>query len=350
VPLVEGIFRSSGSLGGGTWWYAVSDTGTLVYQPGLVGASSTARITIAAFDRAGKAEVLKIPPGPYTEPRVSPDGSMLAYGVDDGRDVSIWVFGMAGTASPRRLTFGGRDRFPAWSADSRRVIFQSDREGDLGLFAQPADGSGSAVRLTTADKGAAHVALSASPDGAILLFDETRINRTSLMAYSFKDRTSAPYGGVASTLPTSATFSPNGRWVAFAMRGEGQPLSASFVQPHPATGAKFQISANAEDGHHQTWSRDGKEIFYTPGPGSVFVALAVDTDGPTLSFGPAPPFPRTFANQPPSSQRPFDTWKNANGQSLIIGLSASGADPSHPERVENRVVLNWFEELKSKVK
>ena len=351
VPLVEGILRTTGGagIGGGTWWYAVSDTGTLVYQPGLVGSSSTARIAIAAFDRAGKAEPLKMPAGPYTEPRVSPDGRMLAYTVDDGRDVSIWVFGMAGTESPRRLTLGGRDRFPAWSADSKRVIFQSDREGDLGLFVQAADASGSAVRLTTAGKDAAHVPLSASPDAAVLLFDETRNNQTSLMAYSFRDKTTTPYGGIKSMLPTGAAFSPNGRWVAYAMRAEGRLLSALFVQPYPATGAVVPISPNTEDGHHPIWSRDGKEILYTAGPG-LFVALAVNTAGPTFSFGPAPAFTRNFANLPPSNERPFDTWKNAKGELVIVGLSASGMDPSRPERIENRVVLNWFEELKARVK
>jgi len=348
VPLVEGIFRSNGG-GAGTWWYAVSDTGTLVYQPGPVGGSSTARIRISAYDRAGRAEALKIPAGPYTDPRVSPDGRMLAYNVYDGSDVSVWVFGMAGTESPRRLTIGGRDRFPTWSADSKRVFFQSDREGDLGLFVQPADGSGSAVRLTKAAKDAAHVPLSASPDDAVLLFDETRNNRTSVMAYSFKDKTSTPYGGIKSMLPTSAVFSPNGRWVAYAMRAEGQRLSASFVQPYPATGAKFQISANAEDAHHQVWSRDGKELLYTAGPG-LSVILSVNTAGPTFSWGPAPAFPRNFANLPPSNERPFDTWKNAKGELVIVGLSPSSVDPSRPERIENRVVLNWVEELKARVK
>jgi Tol biopolymer transport system component len=53
----------------------------------------------------------------------------------------------------RQLTFGGRNRFPIWSADGQHVAFQSDREGDLGIFWQRADGTGAAERLTKPDQG-----------------------------------------------------------------------------------------------------------------------------------------------------------------------------------------------------
>src|SRR5687768_18027177 len=39
---------------------------------------------------------------------------------------------LAGASSARRLTLGGRNRVPVWSADGERVAFQSDRDGDLG--------------------------------------------------------------------------------------------------------------------------------------------------------------------------------------------------------------------------
>jgi eukaryotic-like serine/threonine-protein kinase len=350
TPMVEGIFRSSGSVGGGLWWYGVSENGTLVYQPGAVGALGTTNLAIALFDRAGKVETTKIPPGPYGNPRMSPNGKRIAFGVDDGRDVSVWIYEIASGASPRRLTFGGRDRYPAWSSDSQRVIFQSDREGDLGLYAQAADGSGTAVRLTTADKGTEHVPQSVSPDGLILLFDETKDRRTSLKAYSFKDKSISSYANILSTLPTAAVFSPNGRWVAYTMRDEGQSLSTVFVQPYPATGAKYQISPNAEDGHHQVWSRDGKELFYTPGPGTIFTAVSVNTTAPAFSFGSTPAFARMFLNMAPVFERPFDIARNAKGDPVILGLTANTADPSREERVELRIVLNWIEELKARVK
>jgi len=345
VPIVEGIYRTSGSVGGGLWWYAVSDTGTLVYQPGAVGASG-AQKTLATFDRAGKADALEIPPGLYSTPRLSPDGARLAFGANDGRDVSIWMFEMTGAGSARRLTFGGHDRDPVWSADGKNVIFQSDREGDLALYAQPADGSGTAVRLTKPATSVSHIAECASPDGAVLLFDETKDNRTSLMVYSFKDKTSSAFADITSALATGATFSPNGRWVAYAIRGETPSLSTVFVQPYPATGAKYQLSRSGEDGHHPVWSRDGKALFYTPAPDRL-TEIAVNSSAGALSYGPGSPFARPFASAPPSSERTFDITRNAKGEPIIIGILTNRTDESRPE---NRVVLNWFDELRTKVK
>ncbi len=352
-PMIEGIVRSAGGIGSGTWWYGVSDTGTLVYQPGPVGASGAQKMSIAIFDRAGKAEALKIPPGPYGDPRLSPDGKWLAFDVDDGRDISISIFDMSGSGSPSRLTFGGHDRSPVWSSDGKQVIFQSDRGGDLGLYMQPADGSGTAVRLTKPGPQFAHVPQSTSPDGEVLLFDEvqdTRTNRVALMIYSFRDKTIKPFADLTSIWSTGAMFSPNGRWVSYAQRNPGTPRSTTYVQPYPPTGVQRQVSPVNEDGHHQVWSRDGKELLYTPGPGTVFDEVAVTLTPASISFGPGGSFARSFVNLPPSYERPFDISRNAKGEPVIIGLTPSIGDLSRPVRIENRVVLNWFEELKARVK
>jgi len=343
VSVVEGVRHASGS-GVGTAWFGVSDTGTLVYFPGPVGSTGTGDSTLALFDRGGTAQALDVPPGPYSEPRMSPDGRQIAFGRDDDRDVSIWVYELATGRSARRLTFGGRDRFPVWSADSERVIFQSDREGDLGLYWQRADGTGTAERLTKPGEGATHVAQSVSPDGAVLLIDETAAGTTTLMALSLEDRAPAPYGGVTSSTPTGAAFSPDGRWVAYSTRGPGQPTNITFVQPFPATGAQSQVSGNAEDGHHQTWAPDGKELYYTPGPGDRLTAVAVTTTA-GFAFGPAPPVSRPFRSDSPQVERPYDVARNGRA---FLGLMQGSTGSSNQFRDEIRVVLNWHEELKAR--
>ena len=74
-----------------------------------------------------------------------------------------------GSTSIRRLTFGGRNPVPAWTPDGRRIVFQSDRDGE-GLYWQAADGSGVAEHLSTAEKDSYHSPLGWTPDGKTLAF------------------------------------------------------------------------------------------------------------------------------------------------------------------------------------
>ncbi len=267
---------------------------------------------------------------------MSPDGRRVAFGFSDARDTSIWVYDIGTGGSARRLTFGGHDRFPVWSSDSQRVIFQSDREGDPGLFWQRADGVGAAERLTKPDTGVAHVAQSSSRDGRWLLMDQTADSKTSLMAFSFKDKSATPFGGVVTTTPTGAIFSPDDRWVAYSERGTSG--NAVYVQPFPATGAKVQISPNTEDGHHQVWSSDGKELYYTPGGGNRLTAVTVMASQ-GFAFGPAPPVTRFFRNNSPAVERNYDVARDGK---RFLGLLSPGG-PGHrrfdPSRNPRRAQL-----------
>jgi len=169
--LVEGVLRGASSLGSGLAWYGISSNGTLIYIPGPVGAIEQ-DLRIAWFNRAGQAEFISVPSGPYQHPRVTRDGKRIAFARVDKGESAVWVHELAAGASARRMTFGGQDRYPIWSHDGQRVIFQSDRDGTLGVFWQRADGT--AERLTSAAKGVTHIPASVSPDGSVMLFPHPR--------------------------------------------------------------------------------------------------------------------------------------------------------------------------------
>ena len=57
---------------------------------------------------------------------------------------------------------------PVWSRDGRYVAFQSDRNGDAGVFRQRFDGAGSVERLTTPEGVRAHVPEDWSPTEDVL--------------------------------------------------------------------------------------------------------------------------------------------------------------------------------------
>ena len=227
VPLVQGV-----SAQGGTASYAVSATGSLVYVPGTESGIG-GELNLGLIDRTGKIDFLKLPPGTYSYPRISPDGGQLAVEIDSGSDADLWIYDLSGASALRRLTFGGHNRVPAWSADGQRLAFQSDRDGDVAVFSQRADGAGSAERLTTPEKGTTHAPESWSSKGD-LLFTATKGPESTLWTYSGQDRTSRPFDSVRSSRqPTNAAFSPNGRWVAYQSNETGTP--AVYVQPFPAT-------------------------------------------------------------------------------------------------------------------
>jgi Tol biopolymer transport system component len=347
VPVVEGVKRSQGTTG--TAHFSVSSTGSLVFVPGPASTSS-ALSGLALVDRNGAVQPLKLPPGAYEYPRLSPDGKRIAFGTDDGKDATVWIYDVAGARSARRLTLGGHNRVPLWSADGERVAFQSDRDGDLGLFWQPADGTTAAERLTKPDKDTAHVPESWSPDGKTLLFSigtgSTYSSSYAVAALSLTDRRVTPVGGIQSAFPPAATFSPDGRWVAYSVSGPSSPPGGSlFVQPFPTTGATYPISKGS--GFHPTWSPDGKELFYfVGGGGAQFVAVSVTTR-PTFTFGNPVPVPRPAAAGRSGFERDYDITLDGKRFLGVVaaGQTASGA----PATPQIQVVLNWFEELKARV-
>jgi serine/threonine protein kinase/Tol biopolymer transport system component len=339
VPVVEGVKRSQGTTGAAH--FSVSNTGSLVFVPGPASTSS-ALSDLALVDRNGAAQPLKLPPGAYEYPRLSPDGKRIAVGSDDGKDAIVWIYDVAGASSARRLTLGGRNRVPVWSADGERVAFQSDREGDLGLFWQRADGTTAAERLTKPDKDTAHVPESWSPDGKTLLFSVAKGSSYAVAALSLPDKKVTPVGGIQSRFPPSATFSPDGRWVAYSATPPGPPTAGSlFVQPFPTTGATYPISKG--NGFHPMWSPDGKELFYFTGYSLQFVAVSVTTR-PTFTFGNPVPVPSGFLERGQNAERNDDITLDGK---RFLGVVAAGQTASGPPAAPQiQVVLNWTEELK----
>ena len=342
VPVVEGVRRA---LNGNTGiaHFSVSSTGSLVFVPGPV-TTSAGQFDLALVDRTGTAQPLKLPPGAYEYPRLSPDGQRIAFGSDDGKDAFVAIYDLSGASALRRLTLGGRNRVPVWSADGEHVAFQSDREGDLGIFWQRADGTTAAERLTKPDdKDTAHVPESWAPDGKTLLFSVAKGSSYSLAALSLPDKKVTPFGGVQSTTPPAATFSPDGKWVAYSVDVSGSIAGPLFVQPFPATGATYPISKGG--GLHATWSPDGKELIYSPGPGQL-VAVSVTTR-PAFTLGNPVPMPQVFLERGPMFQRNNDITLDGK-RFLGVVPAASGATGASgaPGAPQIQVVLNWFEELK----
>jgi hypothetical protein len=160
---------------------------------------------------------------------------------------------------------------------------------------------------------------------------------------SLTNKKSTSFGDVHSSTRTGAVFSPDGRWVAYATT-EGSTTTIS-VQPFPAVaGVSHQLPPRGGQLKHPVWSRDTKQLFYNPGPGQ-FESVSVTTQ-PTFAFGNPVALPRPFPGASPGVRRPYDITRDGRFVSAIPpGQPASG----RPAAPQIQVVLNWFEDVKTRV-
>src|SRR5262249_42204533 len=156
-------------------------------------------------------------------------------------------------------------KYPVWSADSRRVVFQSSRDGDLAIFWQAADGTAGAERLTKPEKDTSHAPTAMSPDGNTLLYEADKGPDPTAWAFSLKHPRASMLQDVrASNIAISPTFSPDGRWIAVSSNrltdlGPDRIGAATvFVMRFPPMGAKYLVARAA----HPAWSPDGNELFF----------------------------------------------------------------------------------------
>ncbi len=132
----------------------------------------------------------------------------------------------------------------------------------------------------------------------------------------------------------AATFSPDGRWLAYVSDESGR--SDVYIQPYPGPGGKWLVSTTG-GGRDPVWSADGREIFYREG--DKMMAVGVQTQ-PTFSLGrPRALFEGRYAEA--EVGRNYDV--SPDGRHFVMIRSDEAEPPVHLH-----VVLNWFEDLSAR--
>ena len=233
--------------------YSVSDDGVLVYLSG--GAQSQ----LHWFDRNGKLLSLMGATNYYSNIFLSPDEKRIAAAIWDPQTSTrdIWLIDPARTTSTRFSFNGAEDFLPIWSPDGTNIVFVSDRSGFGNLYVKPTSGAVNEEEILKTDER--KWPSDWSKDGQYIAFTSSS-SKTKLDLWvlpMFGDRKPIPF------LQTSFNedgprFSPDGHFIAYYSDDSG-PYEV-YVQPFPASGAKWQISSGG--GMQPRWRRDGKELFF----------------------------------------------------------------------------------------
>jgi serine/threonine-protein kinase len=138
--------------------FTFSTGGTFVYLHRQTAANT---YLISWLNTSGQMTPLIAQPNAYGAPRMSPDGSRLAYTAAGSKGGEVWVYDLR-RATPTQLTFTGPGlREVAWAPDSKHLVF-GDGES---LWWIRADGAGEPQRLL--EKSNNPRPASFSPDGRL---------------------------------------------------------------------------------------------------------------------------------------------------------------------------------------
>jgi hypothetical protein len=235
--------------------YALADTGALVYAAALgvqlpAAGSAAGGSILALVTRSGSiARRLRVDPGVYRAPRVSPDGTRVAYEFIDASGAShVWIYDLV-EDFPRKLTFAGENRNPIWK-DAESVTYASRQDGAWGVYTQRADGGGEAEPVASAPDGALYRPQAWTPDGTLVIVvaAEGAAERTGRLAM-IRQSDDGEIREIAPAEPGVAEFgaslSPDGTWLAYIAACGGFRFGCARVQRFPPVpGSSFLVSQN----------------------------------------------------------------------------------------------------------
>ncbi len=216
------------------------------------------RRQFAWFDRTGRqtavvGDLRRV----LNAPALSPDGQRVAFygGVIGNPD--IWLLETTRGAISRFTSDAADDVTPIWSPTGDRIVFSSNRTGTHALYTKAVI-AGGVEQLLLARPEAIH-ATDWSSDGRFLLFFSAH-QQTGMDVWAVPaSGAEAAFAVVQTNYDEQyASFSPDGKWIAYQSNESGRV--EIYLQSFPRPGNKWPVSTGG--GTQVRWRADGSEIFY----------------------------------------------------------------------------------------
>jgi Tol biopolymer transport system component/predicted Ser/Thr protein kinase len=337
VAILDDVLTSR--ITGGGLFDTARSSGTFVYRSGK---SSDPSHPLLWLDASGNTQPLLPAPSYYFAPRLSPDGRLMAVSTGGLLASDLYVWDIL-RGSRTQLTFNAQTNLnPVWTPDGKHLIFSSHTSTLYTMWWIRADGAGQPAKLL--ESPLALNPNSLSPDGRLLAYSQNGPETARdlwTLRLDLSDPENPKPGKPEVFLQTpkieeGPMFSPDGRWLAYDSDDTG--TTEVYVRPYPGPGGKFVISNGS--GRAPTWSRDGRQIFYTTPAGSV-MAVDCQARGDSFVAGKPRPFGGTRTLVEPGFEVSIDGKR----------VAAMVSDESDGPKVNLHVtfLLNFFDELKRRV-
>lgn len=331
TPMIENVQRGvRGSAGqGGSANYDVSANGTLIYVPDFAIAMGVPR-RLLAVDLSGNPVSLIDDERDFWRPRISPDGGRVAVEVlQPNYSPQVWIVDLARrTLNP---VGSSETSYPAWTPDGESVIYRRI-EGQL--FRQPTDGGSGAQILVD------------SPGATFRVMDVSRVGVVAVAKGSPQDDIQTFHlgtGVISEFLATPAreymaSFSPDGRWLAYTSNESGR--DEVYVRPFPRTETMPRL-VSIGGGSGPVWAPNGSTLYYRGTSGDMMSAPV--TLSPTFTSGrPHTLFRFAGVYRMSGTATAYDIHPDGKRFIMVSEREDAAATP----RQQVNVVLNWFEELR----
>jgi TolB protein len=219
-------------------------------------------------------------------PRISPDGSRLAFSslTKGGWDILVFSLDLNRLVSFPR--FGGTNLSPAWSPDGAQLALSSSRGGNSQIYV--CDASGANLHRLTSNKGPDVGPVWNRKTGAQIAFVS---GSTGLpQVYTIESDGTNQQRMTDQGYAVSPNWSPNGQFLTLAWTrkyGPGQPGSSDIYLMDIASKQWVQLTHDGGRNDYPSWSPDGRHIVFESrrsGKEEVWMMLADGTKLHQLTF------------------------------------------------------------------